>query len=334
MGGSLAQFGIAKETTYGTPVAVSKFYEIDKEGVTGKYDRVQADGLSASRFDRADRFVVAPKGAEGDIELEVLSRGFGDWLSFMFGSVTTAAAEDETTVYVHTATPGSMTGRSFTAQVGRPRTDNTIVPWTYDGGKVTKWELSNSVDEMLKVSLSLDFAHESNPASPSGALALQTVSLPSGAEVLSWQGGKITIGGVEVDVTEVSISVDNALKVDRYFIRQNTNKKEQVEDGKRKIEVSFKTDYDNDTLNALVRAANAAGAQTSFEAEWVGLNLAGDTTFPGLKVTIPSLRLDEGAPNVDGPSMLEQSFSAVGLDNGTDPAISVAYTSTDATVLA
>lgn len=332
MGGSLAQMGMAKETTFGTPVAVTKFFEFSKESITGSYDRVQADALSASLFDRADRFAVAPKGAAGDVTIEVLSKGFGDWLLFMLGQVETGDAV-ETVVYTHTATPGNLSGKSFTLQIGRPRSDDTIVPWTYGGGKITKWELSNSVDQTLQMQLSMDFANEANPASPSGAFALQSATQVSGAEVYTWQKGVLNIGGTPVDVTDVSVSCDNGLKVDRYFIRGNTAKKEQIQDSKRKIEASFKCDYDSDTLWRMVSSANAAGAMTTLEATWTGLNVIGTDMYPSITVTVPALRFDEGAPVVDGPSMLDQSFSMTGYDNGTDAPITVAYTSLDATVL-
>lgn len=332
MSGSLAQFGAVDEVTYGTAVAVTKWFEASKEAIAGSYDRVQADALSASLFDRADRFAVAPKGAAGDFTLEVLSKGFGFWLKHMMGAVASTADGDDAAVYHHVGTPANLFGKSFTLQVGRPTTNDTIIPWTYSGGKITKWELSNSVDGTLQMVLSMDFQGEDSPTSPTGAFALQTPSLPTGAEVLTWQKGTLNIGGVEVDVTDVDISCDNGLKVDRYYIRSNTRKKEPVGDSKRAIEWSFSCDFDNNDLNALVRAADAAGAMTSLTAEWQGLVLAGDTLYPGIKVEIPAVRFDEGAPAVDGPSMLTQSFSGVGLDNGTDDPITVTYTSVDTTV--
>lgn len=332
MGGSLAQMGMDKEVTFGTPVAVTKFFEFSKESITGSYDRVQADALSASLFDRSDRFAVAPKGAAGDVTIEVLSKGFADWLGFMLGDISVGAVQ-ETVVYTHTATPGNLAGKSFTVQVGRPRADDTIVPWTYSGGKITKWELSNSVDQTLQMQLSMDFASEANPTSPTGATALQPATLVSGAEVFTWQKGTLNIGGTAVDVTDVSVSCDNGLKTDRYYIRGNTNKKEQLQDSKRKIEASFKCDYESDDLWRLVSSATAAGAMTSLTATWEGLVLAGTTLYPSITVSIPALRFDEGAPVVDGPSMLSESFSMTGYDNGTDAPITVEYTSTDATAL-
>jgi hypothetical protein len=58
------------------------------------------------------------------------------------------------------------------------------------------------------------------------------------------------------------------------------------------------------------------------------------TKYPTLEIVIPVARFDEGGPTVDGPSMLEQSFSGVGLYDGTTSPISILYTSQDVTVLA
>lgn len=332
MSGSLTQFGIGIESTYGTAVNVTKFFEIVKEDIKGKYMRLQADALSAAYVDRSDRYAVAAKGASGTIELEPLTKGFGHWLKFMMGTVNTSGPT-ETTVYTHAATVGSLTGKMFTAQVGRAVVDGTVKPWTYEGGKVTEFEFSNSVDGLLKCSLGVDFEKESNPTSPSGAYVLQTNVPVTGAEVFSWQGGTITIGGSTVDLSEVSVKVDNALKTDRFYINSAASKKEPTQDGKRKVSWSFKTPYVDNTFWAKAASATAAGAAAVISANWQGLTLLGSTIYPTLQLDIPVARFDEGGPNVDGPGLLEQSFSGMGLYDGTNSALTVTYKSADTTVL-
>jgi len=334
MSGSLTTFGIGKETTYGTAVAPTKFFEIISEDFKGNYPRIQAEALSASLVDRSDRFAVNAKGAAGTVTLEPLTKGFGHWLRYMTGNVTTTGPT-ETSVYTHVADLQSLTGDMLTVQVGRAQTDGTVKPWTYEGGKVTSFEFSNAVDQTLRCSISMDFEKESNPDSPAGVYVLAANVPVAGAEVLNWQGGTITVGGTTYDIAEISLKCDNALKVDRYFINKpaTIQKREPVQDGKRVVEWSFRTPYDSNDLWEKVSAASVSGATASIVAKWEGPTLLGTTIYPTLQIDIPVAVFNEGGPNVAGPSMLEQTFTGRGLYDGTNSAMTITYKSADITVL-
>jgi hypothetical protein len=335
MSGSLTQFGVGKESTYGTAVVPTAFYEIISEDFKGSYPRLQAEGLSAALVDRSDRFAVTNKGASGSVSLEPLSKGFGNLLSAMMGTVATGAVQ-ETSVYTHTATMGNLTGKNLTVQVGRADSASVVRPWTYEGGKVTGFEFSNQVDQTLRSSLSFDFEKESNPDAPAGAYALATATLPTAAQIFTWQGGTITIGGSPVDISEFSVRVDNALKSDRYFIAGagSASKREPVQDGKRKVTWSFKTPYDNNNFWERVASATNAGTYAAISAIWEAPTLIGTTLYPRISFSIPVARFDEGGPSVSGPSMIDQTFTGVGLYDGTNSALEIAYRSTDVTVFA
>lgn len=332
MSGSLTTFGIGSEVTYGTAVTVTKFFEITKEDVKGNYTRQQAAALSAAYVDRSDRYAVAHKGASGTVDIEVLTKGFGNWLRFLMGAVATTGPA-ETTAYTHTGTINSLTGDAFTCQIGRATADGTLKPWTYEGGKVTDFSFSNQVDQTLTCSIGMDFEQESQPDSPTGAYALQANVPVTGAEVLAWQGGTITIAGVTTDISEFSVKCDNALNVDRFYINSAASKKEPTQDGKRAITFSAKTPYVDNGFWKKVASATAAGAVGTISAQWTGLTLLGTTIYPSLKIDIPVARFDEGGPNVDGPGMIDQTFTGVGLYDGTNSAMTVTYVSADTTVL-
>lgn len=339
MSGSLTRFGIGKELTYGTAVAITDSFEIMSEDFTGKYERTNAEALSGSYVMRSDRFSVNRKGAEGSVTLEPLTRGFGAWLNFMMGSVLTTGPV-ETAAYTHTGTIGNLTGKNITAQVLRADESGTLRPWTYEGGKVTNYEFSNSVDQTLRCTIGLDFELESNPDAPAGNYAGTALAAlptaPTGSNVFVWDQGTITVAGTPYDVSEVTIGVDNALNVDRYFIRQGASKREPIQDGKREVTWSFTTPYVDNTFWEKVSATTAAGSFAILNAKWVGLtSIPGTSTplYPCIEINIPVARFDEGGPTVDGEGMLEQTFSGVGLYNGTDSAIQIIYRSQDATVL-
>lgn len=333
MSGSLSQLGFAKETTYGTAVAPAKWLEFIKEDIKGKYPRLQADGLQAALFDRNDRYAVTNKGASGSIDFEVLTKGHQDLIGFMNGAVVTSGPT-ETVVYTHTATPANLFSHNITVQVGRPTENDTVKPWTYEGGKVTGYSYANSTDKLLTASIEMDFELESQPASPAGAYILGTPSFPSGAEVLSWMGATITVGGTTYDVSDFSIKVDNSLNADRWFLHKGQSKREPVQDGKRKVEFSLTVPYIDSVLWQKVSAATASGSYAALVAKWEGPTLAGSTIYPNLTITCPLARFDEGQPNVDGPGMLDQTLTGMCFqDTGNPNAITVAYQTLDTTAL-
>jgi hypothetical protein len=340
MSGAQTRFGIGKETVYGTAVAVTSSFEIMSEDFKGKYERTNAEALSGSFVMRADRFAVNRKGAEGSVTFEPLTRGFGDWLAAMMGQVATTGPI-ETAAYTHTGTINSLTGKNLTVQVLRSDEGDVLRPWTYEGGKVTNYEFSNSVDQTLRCTVGLDFELESNPDAPATVYAstalLALPSAPSGANIFTWDQGTITIGGTPYDISEVTIGVDNALNTDRYFIRQGSSKREPIQDGKRQVTWSFTSTYPDNNFWEKVSSATVAGSYATLQAKWVGLTaIPGTSTplFPCITIDIPVARFDEGGPNVDGEGMLEQKFSGVGLYDGTNSPITVTYKAQDATVFA
>jgi hypothetical protein len=339
MAGSLARFGIGKETVYGTAVAITDSFEIMSEDFAGKYERTNAEALSGSYVMRADRFSVNRKGAEGSVTLEPLTRGFGAWLNFMMGQVATTGPV-ETAAYTHTGTINSLSGKNLTVQVLRPDETDVLRPWTYEGGKVTNYEFSNSVDQTLRCTIGLDFEQESNPDAPSGVYAGTTLAglatSPANSNVFVWDQGTISVGGTAYDISEVTIGVDNALNTDRYFIRQGASKREPIQDGKREVTWSFTTTYADNNFWEKVSSATVAGSYVTLSAKWVGLTaISGTTTplYPCITIDIPVARFDEGGPKVDGDGMLEQQFSGVGLYDGTNSPITITYKSQDTTVL-
>jgi hypothetical protein len=315
-----AQIGFAEETTFGVIATPTRFPEFNSESITATYARVESNGLRPGRRYRSDsRFTPYIEGAAGDIEMEVGSKGFGLLLKHMLGAIaTTAGAAGE--VNTHTATPGDLNGKSLTVQVGRPLyTGSTVQPFTHAGGKVASWELANSNDGNLMATLSMDFATEDT------ATALAAASYPTGLETFSWVGGQVSIAGTQFDVTEVSVTGDNALRIDRRYLRNNPAKKEQVGNDYRAGEFSLTADFDSLAQRNRVASATAAGAMAEVRALWQGKTLAGATTFPSLEVVLNG-RFDTFEANVGGPAAIEQSLGGTYLGAS---AISIVYQSAD-----
>jgi Phage tail tube protein len=326
MSGFLGQLGVKAEATYNTGVTVDRFFEFNSESIAVEVGRVESTGLRAgTRAMRSDRRVPYIMGASGSVDIDVLSKGFGFWLDQALGTVATTGPA-ETTVYTHTGTVGSLTGKFFTAQVGVPQVGgSTITPKTATGGKVKSFELSCATGEALKFSADLDFANIEHSTS------LATASYPESAELLTFVGGSVTVGGTSVAVKKFSVKVDNGLATDRRFLRASATKKEPVEAGVRKIDVELGLDFESTAHQDRILSATAAGAQAAVVLTCAGLTTIGSTLKPTVTVTIPVVMFDGDTPTVGGPDMVEQTVKGVGLYDGTNSPLTIAYKTLDTT---
>jgi hypothetical protein len=218
----------------------------------------------------------------------------------------------------HTATLGDLNGKSFTAQVGRVDNTGTKIPFTYEGGKVKEWELSNAVDELLNLSVSLDFAKETIGAG-TGAYVLATPTYVASTKLYSFAGGTVTVGGSSFDISDFSLKASNGLKDDRYFIRNGGKKSEPLESDLRKYEWSIKGEFSGTTHVQRVASAIASGAVADITVLWDGPD---STQF---KVQMPFARFDEGPVTVGGLEVVGHDLSGIALTDGTASPVTITY---------
>lgn len=310
--------GYAEEPSY-APVsftAPTNFVEFLSEGISGKYDRIESEGLRAGvKVLRQDRWERNPKGAEGDLKAEVLDVGFSLLLKHALGALSSAAPVGGFTT--HTVTLGDLKGKSLGVKVGRVDVGGTIRPFDYSGGKVKGWEFSNAVDGILQMSLDMDFAKET----PGGSAATPTYPAFN-SQLLTFAGGFCTIGGTDFAVSDVSVKGENGLKTDRYALRSggnSTTKREPLTEALRTISFDLKGEFEDLTHYNRIAASTTAGAQAALILQW-------DSPQGGqLKFNIPVARFDEAPVNVDGAKVLDQALSGKALWDGSSEPITVTY---------
>lgn len=312
--GFAAQFGFAEESTYGTAVTPpTRFMEFVSESLKNEIERVESKGLRAGRrVLLSSQWGQGKRRIGGDVELEVLSTGQALLWKHMMGTVVTAGASP----YTHTCTPGDLTAKSLTLQVGRPDSGGTVRAFTYAGAKIANWELSAAAGEIAALKLGIVGATEDTAA------ALGSATYAAAMAPLTSVSGTLLVAGAQVDVKEWSLSGNNALADNRWFIRGNGAIKEPLENGVRIYEGSFTADFESLTpYNRFVNGTEAS----------LVLNLAGVSPY-AVAITA-NVRFDGDTPNVSGPEMLELplKFKCVAPGAADSSAISVVITNLDIT---
>lgn len=279
--GLSGQLMIVDEVTYGTFVAPTRGFEFTGEGpVAYEREMIESMGIRAGRRVQS-RFAQGVQRVAGDITMELAPQGFGLWLKHIFGGVATTGAGP----YVHTFTPGDLTGKSLTVQVGRPDVSGTVRAFSYLGCKVTQAEIGAQVNEYATLNVSLYGAHEDT------GQTLAVAAYPATLTPFVFTQGVLSVAGTNTDVRNFTLHFDNALIIDRHFIRSTTPErpKEPLEGGFRQITGSFEADFESLTAyNRYVNATQAAMVLT-FTSGANTLVITMNTRFDGSTPGINSL---------------------------------------------
>lgn len=316
--GLSAQLGFGEESAYGTRIAPTRFVDFNSETMKRTQDRIISQGLRAgSRLPLATRQVVNNKGAAGNVVLEFQNKGMGLILKHMLGTIDAGVAAG-TTGKKFTAQYGTLAGKSLTVQVGKPSVDGTVRPFDYIGTKVQTWELGCDVDGFLLLTLGLDAKDEDTTQT------LASATYASGLEILNFTGAALTLGGSSVDITNVKINGSNGLKLDRYFLRSDTRKKEPIQNALGGLGGSFDKEFEDLTLYNLFKNGGTSALVVTFQ----GSSYEAGQNYK-LVITIPAVAIDGESPSVGGADVLMSSHSFTAFDNGTNPPITAEYTTTD-----
>ena len=307
-----AQLGIATESTFGTGVTVSRFYEFNTEST--QYNKKISEGMglrAGGLLPRAQRRVVTTFDAAGDLEIDLPTKGLGLLLAHAMGSFPTVSSG------TYTFTLGDVYGKSFTTQVGVPQYGGTVTPKTLTGCKVSSFELAVNAGAIATGKFTLDAANLVT------STALATASYSASTGLFHFAQGAITIDGASVaNIKDFSISVDNTIKNDRYNLGAAGAKSEQLINGFRKVTGKITAEFTDTTLLAKFLADTSAA---------IALTFTGPTGF-GLSITVSAAKFDADTPKVGGPGVVDLSMTFTAYDNGTDAPLTIVYTTTDSTL--
>lgn len=302
--GLASQLGLAAESTWGTAVTVSTFVPLVSETMGTTIPWLESNAMLAGRnVMTADQQCQGNREVGGDLQLELPTNStiIRLLLEQMFGSVSGTGP--------WTFTPGDLWGKSFSAQVGVPGVDGTVRAKTYDGCKVSSWEIAATAGELVTLGLSIIAEDETT------ATALASASYGAGAAIpFCFAGATATVAASAVNVRSLTLAGDNAL-TRRNFLGSRLTA-QPIGAGKREYTGTLDLEFvDLTAYNRFVNGTTAA----------VVLTFVGPGTSQ-LVVTM-NCRFDGQTPQVSGAEIVGQPLPFKAVASTTDAsAITAVYT--------
>ncbi len=310
--------GLANETTFGTYVAPTRFYEDAGAELDFQPNRVQGQGLRVgSRIARSGRRVTTTKSAGGATPVEALTKGMGLLYESMLGTATSTLVSGSTYQQVFTIdTDPTLPTR--TLQTGVVRAGGTVDAISYLGCRVANWKISLDNAGLLMVEPEWDardvttaqsYAAPSYPSTPSlfhfahGAIAI------GGAVTLATTTALASGGTAVTNVLDFEISGDNKLNNERYAIGNAGLKSDQV-NGMPEIKGKMKVEYTDTTLRDAFLADTELALLLTFTS-----TEALSTGFATLQIAVPALKLNSDLPKSNEGDVIELDVEFDVLDN-------------------
>ena len=302
------------ETTYGTAVVTTRWFEYTDESLDFRKNVKQGAGLRVGgRIARSGRRVVPTADGGGDFSMECVSKGMGLLWQWAVGAgVSTLVSAG---VYQQNFTDADAPG-STTLQKGLPRLDGTVDPYTFTGAMCSQWELDFPQSDIVKAKFTVD---AKDVATATAYAAPSYVATPN---LFHFAGGTIYTGVFAAPTTTTlataatpladvhggSIQVVNNPKIDRYNLG-GAGRKSKPSMGLGAVTGKLDVEYDSVTF----RDAVMADTPMSLVLNWTAGALT--TGLETLQIAIPEIKFDSQLPMTNGTDLIVQSLSFEGLDN-------------------
>lgn len=321
-----SSIGLAPEATYGTYVAPTKFIEGTCQ-LNRDISTYQGGGMAAGQtVQRGSRRKVASERVSGSLDVGVMSLGMGNLLNGLMGGTVTPQQQGLTTAYLQTHALADPFGKRYTIQAGVPQVTGTVVPYSFLGSQINSGEFSCETGGGLTAKFNIaaksattaqTLAAPSYPNANDFHFAISTLKLGTfGAEAL--------VDGVK----SVSVSIERPKHAGGPYMGGGGFRSEGVMNDFTKISGSMTVDFLDKTTFA---DRFLLDQSTSLIWEFVGPTIAGafKETF---RIKIPLIFFEGDLPSASGPDVVSTTFKFTGLFDGTNPAATIEYISTETTL--
>lgn len=295
-------YGMSSETTYNTPVAVSRHFEA-LFGSAHDWDPnvLQGKGLRVgSRFARSGRRIAAVGKGKVAISVEAASKGLGLLFEQAIGTAVSTLVSGSTYQQLFTPVPVSGSyNKSSTWQVGVVKTDGNVDAYTYSGCTAKSWEIDCPEGGLASVKVDFDARSlATGTAYVAPGYPTAPVNLYSFAAGSASVNGALTVptatalgsvaGGTATQVRSFNVSTDNGIDDTRWVLGGRNQPTTGTRVGKLKLGVEYDA-----TTGAVLR--DALINQTAFP---VLLALTGGALSTGtetLQLSLPAVMIDGGS---------------------------------------
>ncbi|MDF2791309.1 MAG: hypothetical protein K0S80_4411 [Neobacillus sp.] len=295
--GALAHVGLAKETTFGTPVAATDYIRFNSEGLSEEIEQITSEALIGV-VDEAASYEGAHT-VTGDVAFDVFPNSVGHFLRSALGApVSTQIIEG---VYQHIFTPVQSNFSNVCA----------LPPYTLEVNRDLEQAfqyISCVVDE-----LNLSFGTDKKTLSASASILAKKLTLiaktvPSfdAQDPFMWHQATITLNNVvNKDISTVEFGVKNGLEA-RATLDNTKEISRILRNGSRSFSAKFTLELKDMTEYNLFKAQN----EVPLKIEFVGPVISGANNYK-LTVDIPKFRFGAFPINVDGAGALTAQVDGV-----------------------
>ncbi|MCF6376899.1 phage tail tube protein [Nocardioides KLBMP 9356] len=316
--------GLAAESAYGTYAAPTRFIEARSFNVKKVQNTAPQSGVAAGRPAAVDE-VVTTTAATGQIQADVLRKGFGLLLAQLMGSSATPVQQGATAAYLQTHVLGDNFGKSLTMQAGLPNVGGTVIPITATGCKITQAEFSCAVDGILGATFDFDgktWTDAQALTAPSYTAANAPFHFGEMSVKLGTYGSEAAVQGVR----SVSLTIARPQDTGRFYAGNAGAKAEPVWNDFAAVSGTLEVDLVNkaDFLDRFT-----GHTSTSLVLEWVGATAIATSYYPTLRFSVPKVYFNGDVPEVGGPDVLKASIPFTAFYDTTNGLVSAAYISTD-----
>lgn len=306
--------GVGVESTYGTGVTPTRWWEFTDESLDFRKNIKQGQGLRVgARVARSGRRVIPTADAGGDFTMECTSKGMGLlWQACLgTGAHTLVAGTTYQQLFTLGDAPSSLTVQKGLVQVG-----GTVDAYTYTGATVDSWELGFPNADIATLKTTIDckdvttataYAAPTYATAPNlfhfanGSISSGTLTAPTTTALAS---GSTTLA----DIRGGTLKVDNNIKGDRYNFGAS-GRKAKPTTGTRGITGNLEVEYDNTTFRDAVLNDTAMSLILTFTAG------ALSTGLETLQVVVPEIKFDTELPKSNKGELITQPMAFAGLDN-------------------
>lgn len=285
--------GVGEETTWGTAVTPTRFYEALSESVQREkgYDEIATIRSFSTR-----QIITLNDLVKGDVEILANYDGIGVLFKHLIGSVDTTG----TGPYTHTF-PAS-TGIPSDDRIGLGltlefRRDGSLV-WTYAGAKITGMSHSFGTDQASRMTFSFLAKGETTGSS---------ATTPSYSTLLPMAPSQVTVkfDGTALDAANAVVTVENPL--DETFLLGATNlAKEPDRSDVLKVTASVEVLFDSFTQY-----------QKFQDDDDVAVEIVATNGTESLTYTMSKCRITQATPHMAGRERLKATYEITSYYNST-----------------